>query len=74
MYPTERTELLKHISVQWYNKKGESPKVFGISGYQDTVGMECAGSNNRVRDLNPFRCSNLDSLFLNRIADACFFE
>jgi len=26
MYPTERTELLKHISVQWYNKKGESPK------------------------------------------------
>jgi len=25
MYPTERTELLKHISVQWYNKKGESP-------------------------------------------------
>ncbi|MCK6621366.1 MAG: hypothetical protein L6Q94_12825 [Calditrichia bacterium] len=28
MYPTERTELLKHISVQWYNKKGESPKDF----------------------------------------------
>ena len=27
MYPTERTELLKHISVQWYNKQGESPKV-----------------------------------------------
>jgi len=27
MYPTERTELLKHISVQWYNKKGESPYV-----------------------------------------------
>ncbi len=29
MYPTERTELLKHISVQWYIKKGESPKMFG---------------------------------------------
>ncbi len=29
MYPTERTELLKHISVQWYNKKGESPKQLG---------------------------------------------
>jgi len=27
MYPTEHTELLKHISVQWYNKKGESPKT-----------------------------------------------
>ncbi len=25
MHPTERTELLKHISVQWYNKKDESP-------------------------------------------------
>ncbi len=30
MYPTERTELLKHISVQWYNKKGESPYLFSV--------------------------------------------
>ncbi len=42
MYQTERTELLKHISVQWYNKKGESPKPF--QGFLNSLFFSSQGS------------------------------
>ncbi len=54
MYPTERTELLKHISVQWYNKKGESPKTVqqGKMEIECDVSLQSINANDLIAKLS----------------------